>query len=106
MTSAQKITRTKILLDSDPKATDEVVSEYLEMASETILWAMYPWGYEIGTTVPAIYEGLQCEMAAWLFSQRGALGEVTHNENGINRTWESPDGRALLRRVTPVVKVV
>ena len=34
------------------------------------------------------------------------LGEVSHNENGINRTWANADDSDILRRVTPMARVM
>jgi hypothetical protein len=60
---------------------------------------MYPFGYEDGTAVPARYEQIQILLAVELYSKRGAEGQVSHSENGINRSWaeDSP----LLKRILP-----
>ena len=56
-----------------------------------------------GATVPAEYEHIQLQIAVELFSKRGAEGQISHNENGINRTYEAADvSPSLLRRIVPV----
>jgi hypothetical protein len=38
-----------------------------------------------------------------LFSKMGAEGQTAHNENGINRTYESAGvSNSLLRRIVPI----
>lgn len=106
MTTNDKVNRVQVLLGNDPAAQYEVVETYLDIAGDRVLSTMYPFGYADGTTVPAMYEGLQCELAARYFARRGGLGEISHNENGINRTWGSEDDIDILKRISPMVKVV
>ena len=106
MTTIEKVNRVQVLLGNDPEAQEGTVQAYLDIAGDRVLATMYPFGYGTGTTVPAMYEGLQCELAARYFARRGGLGEVAHNENGINRTWGSEDDIDLLKRISPVCKVV
>ena len=43
----------------------------------------------------------------YLINKRGAEGETTHNENGINRAYESASvPESLLGRVTPFAGVI
>ena len=105
MTTESMVRRTKVLLQGDPMATDEVVIEYIDMARETVLNTLYPFGIPEDAEVPSRYEGVQCELAARLFARRGGLGEVLHIENGIHRDWYSSDDRDLLSRITPYMKV-
>ena len=113
MTTADKIAMVKTLLSNDENATDSVVASYLTLARQTLLRTLYPYGCydEDGIEVtnpllPARYDGLHCELAARYFARRGGLGEVAHNENGINRTWASEDDTDLLKQVCPMAKVV
>jgi len=106
MSDSAKIARVKSLVGNDATATDEVVSELLDQAEDAILGVMYPLIDDFGQfSIPAKYSSLQCDLAARYFARMGANGEVTHNENGINRSWGSPDDADLLRKVTPKAKV-
>lgn len=107
MTIEQKLKRVQTLLMNDETATSEIVLEYIEMAKETVLYTLYPFGIPDGVyEVPARYEGVQCELAARYFARRGGLGETMHIENGIHRDWYSSDDREILAKITPYAKVV
>lgn len=83
-----------------------VLLSSLRRAGQAIINKAYPFHTHI-TEVPDKYALLQCEIACYLLNKRGAEGEKAHNENGINRTYESagiPD--SMLDAVIPVCKVV
>lgn len=87
--------------ESDTKLLDV----YLRLAAAKILDKCYPFGYDTETTdVPDRYKSKQLDLAVILFYKRGAEGETTHNENGVNRSLESE--QSILKSVTPNVKVV
>lgn len=100
MTSAEKRTALAATLAPDTD-TDEVLDNVLADAEALVLNRMYPFGYPDETVVPARYERIQIQLAAELYSKRGAEGQTGHSENGISRSW--PEQSALLRRVTPHV---
>lgn len=53
------------------------------------------------------YATLQLEIAQFLYNKMGAEGEKSHNENGVNRTYENahiPD--SMLDTVIPLGRVV
>lgn len=80
---------------------DAVLLTYLELAADKVTRKCYPFQPE-NTTVPACYQTVQLEVAAYLINKRGAEGETAHNENGINRSYESasvPD--SMLKGVIP-----
>ena len=81
--------------------TDEVLDGVLADAEALVLNRMFPFGYPDGTVVPARYERIQIQLAAELYSKRGAEGQINHSENGISRGW--PEKSALLSRVMPHV---
>ena len=81
--------------------TEEVLDNVLDDAEALILNRMYPFGYPDGTVVPNRYERIQVQLAAELYSKRGAEGQISHSENGISRTWLEQS--ALLKRVIPHV---
>ena len=88
----------------DNSVADELLLTYLEDAKGIILNKRYPFGYPEGTEVEPKYETVQVKMALELFSKRGAEGEVSHNENGISRGYESASvSPSLLNMVIPKV---
>lgn len=106
MTSAEKITMVKTLVENDSTATDEIVTVYLNLACSTMLKRLYPLHPEKMTeALPVIYETDQCELAARYFLRRGAQGETNHEENGVNRTYGSVNDEDILQRLTPFAKV-
>lgn len=104
MTNEQKIARVQVLVRNDPAATSEVVAVYLDLAGSKMLKRLYPFD-TTKTDIPVCYENDQCELAAREFLRRGGSGEITHEENGINRTWGSVDDSDILQRLTPFAKV-
>lgn len=79
---------------------------YLNLAAHKMLERLYPFN-ESKTVedIPARYAELQCELAARLYLRRGAEGEIAHNENGVNRTYESVNDADLLSRLVPYAKI-
>ena len=100
MTNVEKRTALAALLAPDAD-TDEVLDAVLKIAEVEVLNRMYPLGYSDSMTVPARYEMLQIQLAAELYSKRGAEGQVSHSENGISRSW--PEKSAILARIVPHV---
>ena len=100
MTSAEKRAALATTLAPDTD-TDEVLDGVLADAEALVLNRMYPFGYEDSLVVPARYERIQIQLAAELYSKRGAEGQTSHSENGISRTWAEKS--ALLNRVLPHV---
>lgn len=84
---------------------DNILLTYLDIAAERILAKCYPYSHD-EQAVPHRYHGVQLEIAAYLMNKRGAEGETVHNENGINRSYESasvPD--SMLKSVVPFASV-
>ena len=49
----------------------------------------------------------QIEIAVYLYNKQGAEGETEHNENGVDRKYESASiPESMLSDISPVVKVV
>lgn len=82
-------------------AEDAVLESELMAAEAMILNKMYPFGYEEGKVIPARYERLQIKLAIELYSQRGAEGQTSHGENGVNRSW--PEVSRILKQIVPHV---
>ena len=110
MTINEKIAMVKTLAN-DSELTDELVAVYLTKAESAIRNRMYPFDLPIDKEteepitfeVPAKYEVLQCELACEYILKRGAEGEISHNENGINRTYASANSEKLLMEVMQVI---
>lgn len=84
---------------------NDVLLTYLNLAKEIVVSKAYPFRDKI--EVPAKYDGVHVEIAAYMINKRGAEGEVSHSENGVSRTYEDGDiPPTLLRRIVPVVGVL
>ena len=104
MKQTEKLTLLKAMVGSSD--TEDVLLAYLDIAGGKIMNRAYPYGTE-ETEVPARYEFLQCEIAAYLLNKRGAEGQVAHSENGISRSYESADvPESLIGAVTPMIGVI
>lgn len=100
MTNIEKRSALAALLAPDTD-TEVVLDTMIALAEVEILNRMYPFGYEDGLTVPGRYEMLQVQLAAEIYTKRGAEGQTNHSENGISRSW--PEKSALLARIAPHV---
>ena len=104
MTDAQKIAYVQALVN-DSEATDALVTAYLTKAEAAILQRRYPFGVPDSYNISQ-YDIIQCDLAARYFLRRGAEGEITHNENGVNRTYGSVNDDDLLSEVVQIAKVM
>lgn len=96
------ISTVQTLLENDTAATYELVAVYLDDAKSAILRRLYPFGIpDEVDSVPSIYGMLWCKLAVRYFLRRGAEGEIAHEENGINRQYQSVGDEDLLRELTP-----
>lgn len=109
MTNPEKITQLKAMLDNqiDENWSDDVLLAYLLIAGRKIINRAYPYSNDDSLVVPTKYEMLQCEIAIYLLSKRGAEGETSHSENGISRSYESADvPESMLIEVVPFCSVI
>lgn len=108
MTNEEKIANVKILVENDAAATDAVVGVYLSEAESDILLHLYRAYGTVpeGATMPTQYDFLQCKLAAARFLRRGGQSEISHSENGVNRSYHSTTDDELLKNVLPYAKVV
>lgn len=105
MTKDEKLARVKLNVGTDTGLTDDEITSYLDTAGRKIVQIVYPYGNGI-ESVPDKYAITQCEVATFLINKRGAEGEVSHGENGINRSYGDADIPAsMLRGVVPMVGV-
>lgn len=83
----------------------EKMRVFLSVAKQKILNRLYPFKSQ-ATVLPAKYEMLQCEIAAYLYNKQGAEGQTGHSENGVSRSYENGDvPESLMRQITPFGKV-
>ena len=103
MTGEEKITMLEYMTG---ETNASLLSTYLTLAGQIVLEKAFPFG-NWPAAVPAQYDGVHVEIAAYMINKRGAEGETVHLENGISRHWE--DGSvppSLLRRIVPFAGVV
>ena len=104
MTEEEKLLALRAIIGGSD--TDEVLSTYLKLAGRKIINRAYPYDNTV-TEVPAQYDTLQVEIAAYMLNKRGAEGQLQHTENGIQRQYENADVPAsMLKPVTPHVGVI
>lgn len=102
MTTEEKITSLEALISPDT-ADKRILSQMIILAEGIVLNRRCPFGIPEGATVPMQYEHIQLQIALELFSKMGSEGQTAHNENGINRTYESAGvSNSLLHRIVPV----
>jgi len=102
MTDEEKLTMLKRMTE---ETDDEVLSTYLILAKGVVLARAYP--YSEADTVPAKYDTVHVEIAAYMLNKRGAEGQTSHSENGISRSYENADiPSSMLKVVTPHVGVI
>ena len=87
MTREERLEKMKTMLGED--ISDELLEVYLLEAQEKILNHRYPFGNNRPKEIEPQYQFDQIELAIVLFNQRGAEGQKSHNENGIQRTWRT-----------------
>ena len=109
MTEVEKLSLLRVMVgqpNTDENWTDNVLISYLKIAGDKIIKRAYPYDDTV-EEVPRRYGVLQCEIALYLLNKRGAEGEVSHSENGVNRTYENADvPESLLREVITHVEVL
>ncbi len=105
MTESDKLTRFKRSIGNETENANLLI-DLLDYAKEIILNKMYPFGVPDNAEVPSKYNIKQIDIAVHLYGKRGAEGETSHSENGINRTYESASvPTSLLRDILPQVGI-
>lgn len=109
MTEVDKLSLLRVMVgqpSTDENWSDNVLLSYLKLAGEKIINRAYPYDDTV-TEVPRRYGALQCEIASYLLNKRGAEGQTSHSENGVNRTYENADvPEALMSNITPFIEVM
>jgi len=102
MTPQEMLAKLKIMTG---KTDETMLSIYLDQAAAAIIEKAYPFRNDV-TEVPGKYQMRQLEITTYLVGKVGAEGQTVHNENGINRSYESGSiPRSMLRGITPEAKV-
>lgn len=102
MTDEEKLTMLKSMTE---ETDNDVLSTYLTLAKGVVLSRAYPYTAE--DKVPAKYDTVHVEIAAYMLNKRGAEGETAHSENGVSRSYEDGDiPPTLLRRILPMAGVI
>lgn len=110
MTDEEKVSLTRILIN-DNEISSEIISAYLSIAKDRLRERIYPFAdFSKEDSIagemfplPGKYERDQCELASRMIMRRGIEGQKSHNENGINRSFDSVDDRDILSRVTQIL---
>lgn len=84
-----------------------VLNSYMEDSAMIVINKVYPfWNGEELPEVPLRYQNRQLEIAVYLMNKRGAEGQESHKENGIDRTYESASVPAsMLEGLLPFCKI-
>lgn len=91
MSDNPQLTKLKTFLGISGTDQDALLNGYLDMAKSEILNWMY---INVGgvpsdvTDIPTKYEQVQIMACVAGFNLSGAENQLTHNENGINRTFK------------------
>ena len=108
MTSAEKLTQLKALLNISGTDQDTELTAYLNLTKAEILSYLYSGETPDDVTdVPALYEPTQIMACVAGLGTSGAEGQISHSENGIARTWKYEDMIAYVRgHVYPFARLV
>lgn len=100
MTTAEKLTAIKSLLNITDNAQDDVLTTYLTLSRDEILsWIYSATGSIPGdvTDVPMWYEPSQIMSVLAGYGISGAENQMAHSENGISRTFKYEDMISYIR---------
>lgn len=99
MTTAELLSLVNMMTDG--RRSEEDMASYLDIAGQKIIRRAYPFRSDV-EEVPAKYQTLQAEIAAYLINKHGADNETVHIENGIHRHYDSADvPEDLMGRIIP-----
>ena len=101
MTNDEKIVQMQEMLGEEYSAS--LLGVYLRQAKQFILNKRFPYG-EQPSEVEEKYEQLEIELAISIFNERGAEGQLTHNENGVSRHWRTKE--EIMYDVVPCASVL
>lgn len=106
MTTIEKLVLRLGLSASEAERDNALLKELIEAAESAIMNRRFPFGYTDDTDFPEQYTHLIVPIAMDLYNHMGAEGQISHNENSIQRTYESAwISESLLAQVVPRVGV-
>lgn len=106
MNGSAKTLLVQTLVENDAEATASTIAVYLNLAHYAMLERLFPYdSSKTVTDIPERYDTIQCELAARYFLRRGGQGEINHEENGVNRQYDTVDDEDILKRLTAYAKV-
>ena len=106
MTTIEKLTLRLGLSADEAKRDNALLKELVSAAESAIMNRRFPFGYTDETEFPEQYKNLVVPVAMDLYNHMGAEGQISHNENSIQRTYESAwISESLLAQVVPRVGV-
>lgn len=94
-----------ILTTATGETDSAVLSAYFSFAESEMRYHLYP--FSTGTeTIPERYHDRVLEIAIYKLNKRGAEGEISHTEGGVQRQYENPETPAdMYRGIHPYVGV-
>ena len=97
---AEELRRLKVILGIEGSDSDALLSEYLNMASNEIISWIYSSYPEIpeGAVLPAKYTETLIQAVASAYNIRGAEGEKSHSENGVQNVFKYEDLISYIRQ--------
>lgn len=107
MTTDEKLSMVKTVLELSGNTEDARIKVYLTAAEKEILSWRYSLSSQKVTAVPEEYEMTQVFAVVAGYSQSGAENQTSHSENGISRSFKHEDMVAYIRtHVTPFVGII
>ena len=101
MTIEEIISKVSLMANEE---NTEIINAYLDIAKNKILLKAFPFEDTSSMEVPEKYQSLWIDATVFLLLKRGAEGETSHNENGVNRSWASDDLPVyMLKEIVPRV---
>ena len=88
MTIEEIISKVSLIANEE---NTEIINAYLDIAKNKILLKAFPFEDTSLMEMPEKYQSLWIDATVFLLLKRGAEGETSHNENGVNRSWASDD---------------
>ncbi len=103
---ANNIENLKLYLGITDNSEDGLLSLLIKQADAAIIKKRYPFGATEEQKSKALldYADIELNIAVYLYNKIGAEGQTSHNENGVNRGYESAGIPASYTRdITPFV---
>ena len=106
MTDSYKLTKLRRMVGANA-SEDDLLLMFLTDAEKAILNRLYPMDEDTKATLPTRYESRQIEIAVFLYNKQGAEGQISHKENGIDRTYENASiPESMLSDIIPYASVL